>query len=486
MRVIPPLTITDSNRTSSNLDEPASGEPAAWLVGTTYAADDTVFVASTHRIYTSVQGSNLGNDPTTDDGTWWIETAPTNAWAMFDNTVSTQSVGELDNLVTDPEDFTNASWAKVRASISADATTAPDGTTTADKLIEDSSSSTTHYAVATIAISDPVVSCSCYFKAAGRTFAQIRMEKNSAPVETAYVNVNLSTGELGTPGVANGASGESATVEDVGDGWYRLTLSADMGTATTISFFVSAATGLLVNDHIYTGDGTSGVYVWGAQLEINPTATGYYNGYKVEATITPGLLINSVALINITGGNIATVKVTDPTEGNVYEKEASLVSDSGITDWYAYYFTSIEYTTDYIFDDLPAYSSAAIRVQVLAEASAPSLGAMVLGSQYQIGTALHGTSAGIINYDRKTTDSFGNTQITTVGFSKRADYDVIIETNKTAEIQNVLAETRGTAAVWIGNSNYGATIVYGFFKDFSIVLSDAINSDCNIQVEGLI
>lgn len=485
MIVIPPLTITDSNLTDLNLAEPAAGEPPAWLVGTTYAADDTVYVASTHRIYTSVQGSNLGNDPTTDDGTWWIETAPTNAWAMFDNTVSTQSSGEIaGNLVTAPDDFSDASWGKFQATISTNVTTDPAGTSTADKIVEDATASTSHYIRSTsIAVTTPTVTTSYYLKAAERTFCQVRLD-DVAGSEVALVSVDLSDGSTSAVSTFSGASDGYVSVIDVGSGWYQVALTVTMGDAVNLYTYVLLATGLGVNDYIYSGDASSGLYVWGGKLEEDTKAT-QYNTYIIDATITPGVLQNSVALINMLGDS-ARVKVTDPTEGIVYDTTVSLVSDSGIVDWYAYYFTSIEYTTDYIFDDLPAYSSADIRVQVISAGTTPVLGAMVLGSQYIIGTALHGTSAGIINYDRKTTDSFGNTQITSVGFSKRAEYDCIIETGKTAEVQNVLADTRGTAAVWIGNADYGATIVYGFFKDFSIILSDAVTSDCNIQVEGLI
>lgn len=48
-------------------------ETSEWLIGTTYAADDLVYyldVANEARIYKSLQGSNIGNDPTTEAAYW--------------------------------------------------------------------------------------------------------------------------------------------------------------------------------------------------------------------------------------------------------------------------------------------------------------------------------------------------------------------------------------------------------------------------------
>lgn len=48
------------------------------------------------------------------------------------------------NLVGYSEQFDNAAWTKARSSITANLATAPDGTATADKLVEDTTTSNTH------------------------------------------------------------------------------------------------------------------------------------------------------------------------------------------------------------------------------------------------------------------------------------------------------------------------------------------------------
>ncbi len=86
MKVIQPTAVTDANLTSISVDEDST---AAWSGATTYALADRVHRVSTHRVYESVQAGNLNHTPETDDGTWWIDVGPTNAWAAFDGAVGT-------------------------------------------------------------------------------------------------------------------------------------------------------------------------------------------------------------------------------------------------------------------------------------------------------------------------------------------------------------------------------------------------------------
>jgi hypothetical protein len=86
MKVIEPLTITNSILTSSNVVE---NDYAQWSSVTSYSIGDKVMVVgTTHKNYESKTNSNLNNDPTTDDGTNWIELGATNRWKAFDQKIS--------------------------------------------------------------------------------------------------------------------------------------------------------------------------------------------------------------------------------------------------------------------------------------------------------------------------------------------------------------------------------------------------------------
>lgn len=89
-RVISPIAITDTELTASNISATAYPE---WDVSTTYAANDYVYVEGVtgkafQTVYQSQVGSNLGNDPTEDDGTNWIEIGATDRYKPFDRKIS--------------------------------------------------------------------------------------------------------------------------------------------------------------------------------------------------------------------------------------------------------------------------------------------------------------------------------------------------------------------------------------------------------------
>ena len=85
MKVIKPVTITDAMLISSTA--PETDHPA-WSAATTYALAARVILTSTHRIYESLQAANL-NKPPASNPTWWLDVAPTNRWACFDQRVNT-------------------------------------------------------------------------------------------------------------------------------------------------------------------------------------------------------------------------------------------------------------------------------------------------------------------------------------------------------------------------------------------------------------
>lgn len=208
------------------------------------------------------------------------------------------------------------------------------------------------------------------------------------------------------------------------------------------------------------------------------------NPGTIEVRIRPGAVVNSLALFNLQGKSV-TVTMVDPVEGEVYRKDLSLV-DAGVTNWYDWFFEPISIRTDLVVLDMPAYGSADIVLTIDAGPEVAAVGHVVIGAVKQIGTALYGSSVGIIDYSRKSTDEFGNTIVIQRSFSNRADFDVVLDTADVNKVRRLLADLRSTPVVWVGEESYEATILFGFFKDFQIVFSGPTVSDCSITVEGVI
>lgn len=176
------------------------------------------------------------------------------------------------NLLTKSEQFDGSAWTKSNSSVSVDAVAAPLGTITADKIVENSASSE-HYAGYEALAKAASVTCTLtvYAKAAERTRLTVNFRGGTVS-DGAEVTANLAAGTLGTASVSGGMTSPSASITDVGGGWYRCSLTATTDSGTVLSSRLKLHNGSSVN---YVGDGASGAYVWGVQLELGSVATRY-------------------------------------------------------------------------------------------------------------------------------------------------------------------------------------------------------------------
>jgi hypothetical protein len=150
------------------------------------------------------------------------------------------------------EQIDNILWLKNAATISANATTSPSGTLTGDKIVEDTTNDA-HYIDIRPVVLNSLHTCSIYVKAAGRTKFQLREGSNG----------DLVTFDLASP---------SGNIESVGNDWYRVWITT---TPASVTFIFQLR--LLDNSGnlVYTGNGTSGLFVWGGQLETGSYRTSY-------------------------------------------------------------------------------------------------------------------------------------------------------------------------------------------------------------------
>ena len=183
----------------------------------------------------------------------------------------TDSAGVLSTAVTNlllrSEEFNDASWSKTRSSVTANAIAAPDGSLTADKITEDTTPASTHVIAQTgtlISIVGARYTYSVYAKADGRDWLIV-----SPGGVWGYAWFNVSTGALGT--VVDGGGATTASITSVGDGWYRCVVSATAVDTRGLQLLLSNANNVVS----YTGNGTSGIYLWGAQLEQSSTVGEY-------------------------------------------------------------------------------------------------------------------------------------------------------------------------------------------------------------------
>lgn len=170
------------------------------------------------------------------------------------------------NLLLRSDEFDNAAWTKTNLTITANSVASPDGTTTADLLVENVSAGVHAVSQAvTISTAAAEYAFCVAVKANVRNFCALEMQENAGST-TVTQYFNLSTGAVGSTG-ATGAnwSDRRASIAALGNGWYMCCLVArKTSAATQVAPVLYAATADGTSS--YTGGGNTAILAWRATL----------------------------------------------------------------------------------------------------------------------------------------------------------------------------------------------------------------------------
>ena len=277
-----------------------------------------VFVATKSSIYIQLvaQSSTTGHYAEFDnvslkevifdqpDGTLTLfehpDDVPRVEWDSAGNALGLLVEEQRTNLVTYSEDFTVQAgrWTNGQeggASLTSGLTESPDRSDSVWKLYATSGTGTQLIQQNPTVSGATTVSASVYLKKAEYKYGGIRLlDSSQSAGYSVFIDLDdgsvFDTSTRGTPTVSD------YSVQDVGNGWWRLSVitSSDGG---EVNFTVAISDGTLINSFdvvSFVGDGTSGIYIYGAQVEAGSFPTSYMKNEGTSSGVTRSADVASI------------------------------------------------------------------------------------------------------------------------------------------------------------------------------------------------
>lgn len=429
-------------------------EGEAWVSQGTFDCDYEV-TASSGRIYFGLEGMNTsklkchmdyiraatGNGGITtskspNNNTDWLQTASTNKWGAFDKKLSSKTVtgDTLQYLLHPGESINSVAFLSIEDIESIKITEINDDENEiVNPEFADASGTTPPTGWLSIGdVEGPTFSVSNEWLQiiAGEAFLYEGVRQTfSVTPETDYLFVFVS---------------KSATASDTP--YYRI---YDATHSTDIIAVTEAE--------------TNGDYNWGCIQ-------------KVEFTIPAGC---TSILIDLLAGQGQTVSFYSPKMCKVEYTNIVSIDSYG--------------KTDIVETDILEFDNCSLLLEfdgVVDSGSGVHVGEIIIGNNTNIGTILYSPTVSITDYSKKSQDEFGDWIILEREYSKNLTCEMLISNSdllSTFEfLESVRPESNEDFMVWIGHEDYSCMIVYGFCRDFNIVMQWPDYSLVNLEIEGVV
>ena len=265
----------------------------------------------TSKLYSIKPGTGLGDLSVVRNGVKWgfgpngvLRQVAANVPLIEYNPVTRAELGLLVepgmvNQIVRSSEFSNASWSKTDLTVTADNLLAPDGTTTGDTLTEGvagTAAMTQGYTVT----SGATVTQSVFLKYNNQQWLRLRIVDGANAIN-AWVDIQ--NGVAGTISAAGTGVIGTVVVTNVGNGWYRCSMSGSIPATTSYSFHLFSA----ASNGSFSRTNNAAYGVWHAQAEMSAVAT------SIMPT-TSGTFTRVADVVSLTGAS----SLIGATEGTLY------------------------------------------------------------------------------------------------------------------------------------------------------------------------
>lgn len=209
---------------------------------------------------------------------------------------------------------------------------------------------------------------------------------------------------------------------------------------------------------------------------------------------------DTLAILGMDNVGTLKIKIHDAIDDRTEVLEIDLRDESKVTDWFWYFYSPITKKKEIVISFSPISNrrtltrTSNIEFLFLPESgknssnylqTKPAVSEIVVGTKYTLGKTMYGMNLSIQDFSRVERDDFGNAFVNKRSFAKRMSVPVRIDTATTDSVFFTMSDVRATPVVWVADMGFRASIIFGFYTEFSIALQDFNDTLVNLEVLGL-
>ena len=208
--------------------------------------------------------------------------------------------------------------------------------------------------------------------------------------------------------------------------------------------------------------------------------TSALDGFSIRVKT---LRSDSLYLIGLRASNVIIDKYVNSALNSTEDSGELIYKDSA--SWSEYFFNEFNYK-DSLYSPIPLGLNNELNITINHPNNIARLGRLVVGRSFYIGKVVWGAEVGILDFSRIARDEiFGDVELMQGNFAKRADIEVKVATPRADKVKQFLTANRGKE-ILLDAGEFDSLKIYGFIRDFGVVLENPKTTTLNIKFEGLI
>ncbi|WNL39819.1 hypothetical protein RN346_04485 [Halomonas sp. PAMB 3232] len=222
------------------------------------------------------------------------------------------------------------------------------------------------------------------------------------------------------------------------------------------------------------GDATIGSQPWAV-----------HEGTGIQMEVRPGRIVPGLAIFGMRNVESVRIELIDDIDGIVYDRTINMRSTTGITGYWAYWFSPIQRRRDVMIDDLPSYRGT-LRISIQQVGDAPAeCGVCVIGPVHRLGYLLYGVGGGVMPFSRKVRDEFGRLLLQEGDVVKTFNYRISVEKHRSDAGVRLLTDLDAKRLVIFGTDLFESSLVYGIYEDFRFTYENVRYHHFTLDAVGL-